>query len=162
MEILAKLGVDKWLLLAQGVNFIVLLLVLTRFVYRPFIRHLDERAARIEGGLTHAREAEERLKAAASEQAAVLRAAAVEAKGIVADAAKRAKEYEAAEVKAVETRIEKMLADGETRLSEEKAKLIREAKSEVEAMVVSLTESVLRTKLDAKADAELIQKIIKA
>ena len=61
MEILAKLGVDKWLLLAQGVNFIVLLLVLTRFVYRPFIRHLDERAARIEGGLTHAREAEERL-----------------------------------------------------------------------------------------------------
>lgn len=60
-DLFAQLGIDWRLLLAQGVNFFVLLAVLTAFVYRPLLRLLDERRRRIEFGLRGAEEAERRL-----------------------------------------------------------------------------------------------------
>ena len=47
MELLSKLGIDWKLLLAQVVNFGILLGVLTVFVYRPLLDLLDARRERI-------------------------------------------------------------------------------------------------------------------
>jgi F-type H+-transporting ATPase subunit b len=60
-DLFAQLGIDWRLLLAQGVNFFVLLAVLTAFVYRPLLKLLDERRRRIEFGLRGAEEAEHKL-----------------------------------------------------------------------------------------------------
>ena len=47
MELLTKLGVDWKLLIAQIVNFTILVSVLTYFVYRPLLDLLDARRERI-------------------------------------------------------------------------------------------------------------------
>lgn len=46
MQFLGDLGVDIWLLVAQIVNFLFLLWVLSKFVYKPLIKRieLDEKA----------------------------------------------------------------------------------------------------------------------
>ena len=41
MHFLGNLGIDLWLLLAQVVNFLILLAVLTKFVYRPLIKRIE-------------------------------------------------------------------------------------------------------------------------
>jgi len=61
-ELLTQLGVDWKLLLTQGVNFLILLVVLTVFVYRPLVRVMEERRKKIELGLKGAEEVENRLK----------------------------------------------------------------------------------------------------
>ena len=56
--ILGNLGLDPGLFIAQLVNFLVVLLVLWRFAYRPLLKLLSERTEKIEGGLKMAKEME--------------------------------------------------------------------------------------------------------
>ena len=41
MQFLGNLGVDPWLLLAQIVNFVFLLWVLNKFVYKPLLHRIE-------------------------------------------------------------------------------------------------------------------------
>ena len=61
-QLLFQLGVDWKLFLSQAVNFGILLLVLTFFVYKPLIKIIKERNAKIKEGLDKAEEADVRLK----------------------------------------------------------------------------------------------------
>ncbi|OGG44471.1 hypothetical protein A2841_00110 [Candidatus Kaiserbacteria bacterium RIFCSPHIGHO2_01_FULL_48_10] len=48
MELLGQLGINGTLLLAQAVNFLLLLWILNRFLYKPIVKMLDERKAKAE------------------------------------------------------------------------------------------------------------------
>lgn len=61
-ELVHQLGLDWKLLLSQGVNFLILLAVLTIFIYKPLAKLMEERKKKIEFGLMGAEEAERRLK----------------------------------------------------------------------------------------------------
>jgi F-type H+-transporting ATPase subunit b len=61
-ELLFQLGIDWKLLLSQMVNFFILLVVLTFFVYKPLIKVIKERSKKIKEGLDKAKEADVRLK----------------------------------------------------------------------------------------------------
>lgn len=61
-ELIHQLGIDWKILLAQGVNFFILLTVLSFLVYRPLMRLIEERRKKIEFGLEGAKLAEHRLK----------------------------------------------------------------------------------------------------
>lgn len=60
-ELLRNFGVDWRLLLAQAVNFFVLLAVLWRFAYRPILEMLGRRRGAIAKGLADATASGERL-----------------------------------------------------------------------------------------------------
>ena len=60
-ELIEKLGLDWRVLLSQGVNFLILLLVLKIFLYEPVLKVLRERKQKITEGLEKARQADDRL-----------------------------------------------------------------------------------------------------
>ena len=60
--LLDQLGINGGLFLSQAVNFFILLLVLTFFVYKPLIKVVKTRNAKIKEGLEKAEEADIRLK----------------------------------------------------------------------------------------------------
>ena len=60
-QLLSQLGIDWRLLISQAVNFFLLLIVLRIFVYKPLLKLLHDRRARIEEGLVKADEADRRL-----------------------------------------------------------------------------------------------------
>ncbi|MCX6721441.1 MAG: hypothetical protein NT026_02465 [Candidatus Staskawiczbacteria bacterium] len=60
--LLDQLGINWRLLLSQAVNFFILLAVLTFFVYKPLIKIIKQRNAKIKEGLDKAEEADVRLK----------------------------------------------------------------------------------------------------
>lgn len=60
-NLLSQLGINWKLLFVQAVNFSVLLIVLTVFVYKHLIKLMEERRKKIEFGLKGADEAEKRL-----------------------------------------------------------------------------------------------------
>ncbi|MDO8573151.1 MAG: F0F1 ATP synthase subunit B [Candidatus Daviesbacteria bacterium] len=61
MEILNQFGINPVLLLAQVVNFLVLLFILKKFLYKPILKVLGERKQKIEDSLKNAEEIEKRL-----------------------------------------------------------------------------------------------------
>ena len=158
MEVLHKLGIDWKLLIAQGVNFLILLYILKRFVYKPMLNFLDERARTIESGLTNAKAAEEHLMLAEAEKKKLLAEAQKEARSIVEEALAVAKRRdEELHVKA-QAEVAAMLEAGEKSIAESKAEMIREAKKELGELVVIATEKLAAIKIDVQKDTEAIQK----
>jgi len=57
-----SLGLDVKLLLAQVVNFTILLVVLSKLLYKPLIKMIDERNKKISDSLENSKKIEEMLK----------------------------------------------------------------------------------------------------
>ncbi len=62
MDFLKDFGVNPILLAAQAVNFLILLFILKRFLYKPILKVLEERKKKIEESLKNAEEIELRLQ----------------------------------------------------------------------------------------------------
>ena len=155
MEILANLGVDSRILLAQIVNFFILLWVLNRFVYRPLLAVLDKRSKIIEQGIKDAQDAKRQLDTAREEAAKIDTSARTEAKALIAEAeavAKRARELAVTETK---EKIDQMLAQGEKQLTEERAKMLAEVRGELASLVVLATGKILRKNVDSAENERL-------
>lgn len=161
MEVLAKLGIDWKLLLAQGVNFLILLWVLRRFAYRPMLEFLEKRTRRIEAGLRDAKRAEEKLRDIEGQERDVLETAKKEAGDIVHRAREAARE--ASEKMLTESRAEAahLLEDAHAKLEGETARMKKEIQSEISDLVILATEKVLKEKLTTEKDAELVRNAVK-
>lgn len=160
-ELLTKLGIDWKLLIAQVVNFLILLFVLWKFAYGPVLAMLEKRQKKIEKGLTDADEAHKKLAESEEKQQEILRKARTEAKDIVEkahDQAEKAKSEIAAESKA---QAEKIIAGAKAEIEQEKQKTIAEIKAEIGGLVALAAEKIIDEKLDASKDKKLIEDSLK-
>ena len=101
-QLFAQLGIDWHLLLSQAVNFLLLLVVLRIFVYKPLLDLLHKRRDKIEEGLVKAEEAGRRLLEVEEIGKGKIKDAEVQAMGILKKTENDAKVLEAkllAEVK---------------------------------------------------------------
>ena len=156
MEVLAKLGIDWKLLIAQAINFIVLLWVLKRYAYQPILRALEARTKMIQQGLADAALSQEKLASSVEEEKRIMVAAREEARDILVRAEASAKDRDAKMLTETKAKIDKMIADADAHLAEEKARLVREAKSELSELVVTATARVLGRTVDHAVDAKLV------
>lgn len=161
MEVLAKLGVDWKLLLAQAVNFAVLFWVLRRFAYQPMLDFLEKRTMRIEQGLKDAEAAQAKLGEMEAKEKTVLSEARTEAKSIIALAEESAKKRDAERSLETEEKVKRLLSEAEEKIREEKEKAMASAKAEIGELVMLSVEKILREKVDVKKDEELLKKMVK-
>jgi F-type H+-transporting ATPase subunit b len=147
MDALANIGVDWKLLLAQVVNFGILLWVLKRYAYQPMLKMMDERTAKIERGLLDAEAAQVKLREMEEKEKAVLLEARAEAKKILAETDDAAKKRDALKVAETEERVKKLLADAEVKINDDRSKMLAEAKSELAETVLLAVERILREKV---------------
>jgi F-type H+-transporting ATPase subunit b len=137
-QLLSQLGIDWKLLIAQAVNFFLLLVLLKMFVYGPLTKMLHERRRRIEEGLEKAKEADDRLrdinhlavekiKHAEAEGVKIIAKVEEEAKGHEAMLLARAKEREEAAIIAAEERARARDAETHKALEAEAAMLVKQA-----------------------------------
>lgn len=89
-----QLGIDWKLLLSQAANFLLLLIILRLFVYKPILNMLKKRQEKIEEGLAKAEEADVRLKEVDNISKKRIKEAENEAVGIIKNTEGKAKELE--------------------------------------------------------------------
>lgn len=143
-QLLAAFGINWHLLLAQAVNFGVVLVALWYFLYRPLSAILAKRSAVVAKGVEDAKLANEKLAAADGEAETRVRGAETEAEGIVASAreaagAERARIMKEAEVRAAQTE-----ADARARAEEDAAKVRRETEKDIARVAILAAEKVMR------------------
>lgn len=161
MEALANLGIDWKLFLAQAVNFLVLLFILRRYAYRPMLEFLEKRSDRIEQGLKDAEAAIALLAEMEEKEKATLAIARDEARAIVNAAEASAKKRDAERLVETEAKTKRFLEDAMVKIEEEKNRALSEAKEELASVVALSVEKILREKVDAAKDKELIGKMVK-
>jgi F-type H+-transporting ATPase subunit b len=159
--VLAALGINGKLFLAQLINFGILLFVVVKWVYRPLLKTVDERSKKIADGLTHADEAKKQLAKAEEHASLLVQKAEGDARTILDDARKGAETERQSAVAQTKQDLERQLADARERLKSEKEAALHAVKNEVAALVMAATEKVLQKSMDEKTQKQLVESAIK-
>lgn len=160
-QIAGTFGLDVRLFAAQLLNFAIILFIFARFVYKPLVSFMKTRADRIASGLEKERQATIRLKDIEEERKGVLAKAEEEGRSIILQSQTAASAIEAkakaeADAFAVETR-QRVARESEHMRTE----ALRDVRAQAADLVVLAAEKVLREKIDAKKDRELIERALK-
>lgn len=161
MEVFAKLGVDWKLLLAQVVNFGILFFLLRRYAYGPMLEFLEKRSERIDKGLKDALAAQKKLVAMEEKEKQVMAQARTEARAILAASEASAKKRDAEHLAETEAKTERFLEEARVKIEEEKEKVLTEVKQEIAEVVALSVEKILKEKVDAVKDREIIGKMVR-
>lgn len=144
-QLLSAFGIDGKLLIAQLINFGVLFVALTWLLYKPVMKTLDERRAKIAQGVEDAEEASKKLATADAEAATTVKAAEGEAEGIVASAREAATSEKTRIVKEAEARAAAVESDADLRAKEAAAKVLRDSEKEIARLAVLAAEKAMRS-----------------
>lgn len=83
MEALNQFGLQPILLVAQIVNFLLLLFLLKKFLYAPIVKMLEQRKSKIAQSMKEVEEIEKRMQQSAIEYEKILQKAARDGKEII-------------------------------------------------------------------------------
>jgi F-type H+-transporting ATPase subunit b len=149
---LEKLGINWGLLVAQLFNVILMVWLLTMFLYRPVLNMLNERTRRIQDSLKEAEQVKEQLARANQDYDAKLAQARQEAAGILAQAQERAKSQEAEIVAQARQEAERIRAEAREQATQERDRLLRDIKGQMAELVTRTASRVLGEELKSNHD----------
>ncbi len=150
------LGINLGYLITQLLGITALLLILSAFVYKPMLRVLDERKARIAKGLEDARQAEiarqnadadakRILDEARAEAAHLRREAVVAAEGAAKDVEHKAREDARG-----------IIATAQSEATEERNRILADLRGQVAAISIAAANKLVGESLDEKRQRQLI------
>ncbi|MDB5244765.1 MAG: atpF [Parcubacteria group bacterium] len=145
-QLLSAFGIDWHLLIAQAVNFAIVLVALTYFLYKPVLNVMQQRKEVVAKGVEDAKLAETKLATADSEAKVLVDTAETEAEGIVANAREVASAEKARLLKEAETRAAAVTRDAEAQAKEMAAQALRNSEQEVARLAILAAEKVMRAK----------------
>jgi len=140
MELIKNFGIDPMLLGAQVVNFLIVLFILRKFLYKPILDTLKKRRDKISEGLKVTEEANARLEKITREEKTILRNAENQVKKLVEDAKKEASEVLRKADELTKVKTDRLLLEARQQIATE----TREAESRLEKKIGMLAIDLIR------------------
>ncbi|WP_018290651.1 F0F1 ATP synthase subunit B [Verrucomicrobium sp. 3C] len=154
-DALVQLGIDWPRFIAQLINFAIVLWVLNRFAYRPVLRLLEERRARIAESLQNAERIQKELAAAEEARREILQKANAHASQLIADAEQTARLQGEKLLKEAAEESERILAKARARAEQEQQESRAVVRREAGELVLALTAKVAGKVLSAEDQERL-------
>jgi F-type H+-transporting ATPase subunit b len=143
MEIIQKFGLETKLFLFQLVNFLVIVFILKKFLFKPLKKMLDERKRKIEQSLQDAENAKAALENAGEERKKILIDAKVGADKLMSSVKASADETK-----------DKTLAEAKSRSQQ----IIEEAKNKASAEFENMNKQIGKMSVDVSS--KIISKVL--
>lgn len=147
-----KLGINWALFIAQLVNVILLVWLLSRFLYQPVINMLNERTKRIQDNLQNDEQIKKQLENAKRDYDAEIAKARQEAASIVGQAQERARVQEQEIIAQARQEAERIRADAREQSLRERDQMVAELKGQVADLVTTTATRVLGAELKSNHD----------
>ena len=158
---LGALGVDGKAFVIQLITFVLAFLVLRRYAFAPIIKVLNARRETIESGVRLGEEMRVERTKLADEVEQALQEGRKQADSIIAGAQDTAREtIREAEDKA-RLKAANILKEADSRITQDTALARKQLESELVGLISDATEAIIDEKVDAKKDAELIERALK-
>lgn len=158
---IGALGIDGKAFVIQLITFLLAFLVLKRYAFKPITKVLDERRETIEGGVKLGEEMKKENEKLEAKIAKILQETRTEADSIIASAQDSARQtVREAEDKAREKAVG-ILKEAESRIDQDTARARKQLEKELVGLVSDATEAIIGEKVDAKKDAQLIERALK-
>jgi F-type H+-transporting ATPase subunit b len=157
---LKTLGINLPSLLAQIINFTILLVLLSVLAYRPVIRLLDERRRRIQEGLEVAEQAKQQAAQAEQDMQAQLERARQEGQAVIGQAQQIAARIQEEGRQQAREDAEALLERARSEIQLERDSAIAELRQEFAGLTIEAAEKVIGQALDTQAHRRLIEEVL--
>lgn len=156
-----KLGIEPRLLLAQIVNFAIIVFVLSKFLYKPILDMLEKRKKEIAAGLKLTEDMKSEEEKVAAKKQKMLEVTRKEASDIIEEARKQAKEEEKEIIAQAHKDAEVIMAKGKADAEAARVEMEKSVEKSAIDLAVSISERLLTGVLSADDKHKLIAKHIK-
>ncbi|MFC4263285.1 F0F1 ATP synthase subunit B [Ferruginibacter yonginensis] len=148
--LLPHLGLIIWTLIA----FVLVLIILSKFAWKPILKSLDERETTIADAIASAEKVKAEMAQIKNENETLLMAAREERATLIKEA-KATKDKMIAEAKEeAKAQAAKILEEANAAIQHQKMAAITDIKNQVGKLVIEVSEKVLRRELANKQDQE--------
>lgn len=157
---MTELGVNLPSLIAYLINFVLLLGILSLFVYKPVMRALDQRSDRIRESLEAAERAREE---AATSHAAIeeqINESRREGQRLLEQAREAADRYREEEMGRARQEAQDFVERARTDIQRERDAAVAEVRTNFGDLAITAAERVIRRSLDRQAHQELVAQVL--
>ncbi|NCT92871.1 MAG: F0F1 ATP synthase subunit B [Chitinophagaceae bacterium] len=148
--VLPDIGLVFW----NTVAFLVLVIVLGRFAWKPILKAINDREQGIEDALAKADKMKADMAAMQNENEAMLAKAREERSVMIREAKDTADKMVAEAKDKARAEYDRIVAEAQTAITQQKNAALTEVKNQVGSLVVEVAEKVLRRELANKAEQE--------
>lgn len=157
MEIIGKFGINPILLASQVVNFLIILYILKRFLYKPILQVLKNREETIRAGLKQAEEARLLLQQTTEKEKKILKEAQLQARKILDDTKEQSLETLRLAEASSKKQADAILKDARDQISFEARETERRLTAHVSKLAIQFLEKSI-SDLFTQDEQELIMK----
>ena len=157
---IGALGINLPSLIAQLINFTLLLIIIGWASKRFLFPLLDERRKRIQEGLEASEEAKQRLAQTETETAAELEKARQEGQALIGQAQQMSARVQEEARQSARAEGEKLLERARSEIQLERDAAIADLRREFADLTITAAERVIRRSLDRRAHRELIEEVL--
>ncbi len=150
------LGLNAGFLIAQVVNFLVILLLLSFLAWRPLTRVLDERAVKVAKQLEDAEVAAKARANAEAEAAKIIEDARRQAATIADESRSRGEEAGKSILAEARAEAERILAEAREKAEGERNRQLADLRDQVIGLAIAATHKLIGEALDEKRQRELV------
>jgi F-type H+-transporting ATPase subunit b len=160
VPIFGAMGVNIPGLIGQIVNFLILLFVLRAVAYKPILKMLDERAARIKDGIEAAEQARREAAEMERQYQAKMEDARRENQKIIDEAMRVADRVRTDAQEQAREQSEQFLARARAEIEQEKRQAMAELRSQIADLAVLAAGKILRRSIDPKDHTQIIEEAL--
>ncbi|HEX2882943.1 MAG TPA: F0F1 ATP synthase subunit B [Candidatus Limnocylindria bacterium] len=144
----------------QVVNFLLLLYLLNRLLFKPLLSRMDERAEKIREGLENAEAAARDRDLARAEREAAVTEARKEAADMLARANKIAEDTRNEILSDARTEAERVTAKARDEITAEKERAMAELREQVADLALAAAGKLVRSEMDAPTHRRLVEEFL--
>jgi len=153
-------SVDLWKLGFQVINFLLLLYLLNRFLFKPVLARLDERSEKIAKGLEDAEVAARDRELARAEREAAVSEARKEAADMLARANKIADDTRKEILDQARSEAEKISTRAREEIIAEKDRAMAEIRGQVAELALAAAGKLVRRQMDDPTQRRLVEEFL--
>ena len=158
----AKFQVNLFQVIIAAANFLVFLVIIWTFAFKPVSAMLADRKSRIEQGLKDAEQARSDRENAETERRAALTEARREANDILARAQKVAQETRDADIVATREELERMRVRATAEIEAEKTRAIAEVRAQVADLALLAASHVVGETMSDERQRRLVEEFLRS
>ncbi|PKB83147.1 MAG: ATP synthase F0 subunit B [SAR202 cluster bacterium Io17-Chloro-G9] len=157
---MTELGVNLPSLIAYLINFVLLLGILSLFVYRPVMRALDQRSDRVRESLEAADRAREEAATSRTAIEEQVNEARREGQRLLEQAREAADRYREEEMVRARQEAQDFVERARTDIQRERDAAVAEVRTNFGDLAITAAERVIRRSLDRQAHQELVAQVL--
>ena len=155
------LGFNIPLLIAFGINFVILFVILSLVAYKPIVKMLNERQAKIKESIEQVEKIRQETARSEEEIKAHLEKARKEGQGVIAQATQIGERVKEEAKQGARQEAESLITKARSEIQRERDKSIEELRAEFADIAILAAEKVINETLDKKKHRKIIDEVIK-